>query len=406
VVGASTPSGDSGGSTDTAAALVYAPGLDRYRFGPTHPFTPARHVLAVQLMREWGLLDDLSVIEPAPATYEDLLLAHSGEYIAAVIEASSRPEVSDPRFGIGPGDTPAFAGMHDAALFVAGSTIATVGAVLRGTARRAFGPAGGLHHAHRDRAAGFCVYNDCAIAIERAIREQPGLRVAYVDIDVHHGDGVEEAFYERSDVLTLSVHESGAYLYPGSGHVHDMGSGSGHGFALNVPLVPGSGPDSYALVLDQVMRPALRAFAPDLIFLQGGADSHRDDPLATLDNTVSGYLRLVSGIVGLADELCAGRLAMVGGGGYEAYSAVPRMWAGAMATLMGAEVPAALPPSWRSASHAAAASAGSQAPPAPRDTLAEGTLPAPSHSREAAVDATRTVIAKLHRAHPLLAPTS
>jgi len=386
-----------------AAALVYSPALANYHFAPGHPFTPARHVLAVQLMREWGLLDDVPVIEPSAATEQDLLLVHTPDYLRAIGAASRQPEHADPGFGIGAGDTPAFRGMSEAALLVVGATIATLDVVLDGGATRAFGPAGGLHHAHRDRAAGFCVFNDSAVAIEHAIRRRRGLRVAYVDIDVHHGDGVEEMFYERDDVLTLSVHESGAYLYPGSGHVHEMGQGVGHGFALNVPLAPGSGADSYALVLQQVIAPALRAYGPDVVVLQGGADTHRDDPLASLDITVAGYLNLVEGIRDLAGELCEGRLAMVGGGGYESYSAVPRMWAGAMATLMGVPVPPTLPRAWLNASHEAAVEAGKHAPLGSELTLAEGSSPPAAQVRDAALDATRRVIERLHRAHPLLA---
>ncbi len=393
-------------STDERAtppvALAYSPALESYRFAPAHPFTPARHVLAVRLMSAWGLLDGVARIDPGTANLDDLAAVHDSRYVQAVMRASAHPELAESSFGIGPGDTPAFAGMHEAALLVAGATVSALDAVLSGRATRAFGPAGGLHHAHRDRAAGFCVYNDCALAIGRATRARPGLRVAYVDIDVHHGDGVEEAFYDRADVLTLSVHESGAYLYPGSGHVHEMGAGPGHGYALNVPLAPGSGAASYHLVLEQVIGPALRSFSPDVIVLQGGADSHRDDPLAGLDNTVAGYLGLVSGIVDLADELCGGRIAMVGGGGYESYSAVPRMWAGAMAVLMGAPVPQSVPATWRTLSHQAAAAAGSTAPPCPERTLAEGSPPPPAHVQRAALEATVSVIEKLTRAHPLL----
>jgi len=394
--------GDAGPRRPAQVALAYSAALETYRFAPGHPFTPSRHVLAVRLMDEWRLLDDVRMVEPCAADLDDVLLVHTQGYLDAVIAAGAHPSRADSSYGVGPGDTPAFAGMHEAALLVVGATVAAVEAVVGDESRRAFSPAGGLHHAHRERAAGFCVYNDCAIAIARAVNRRPGLRVAYVDIDVHHGDGVEEAFYQRSDVLTLSVHESGAYLYPGTGHAHGMGEGPGHGFALNVPLSPGSGAASYQLVLEQVIGPALRRFAPHLIVLQGGADSHRDDPLAGLDNTVAGYLGLVSGIVGLADELCDGRIAMTGGGGYESYSAVPRMWAGALAILKGVPVPVTVPSAWRRASREAALAAGSSAPPTPELTLAEGSAPPAQGVQEAALDSTRDVIAKLTRAHPLL----
>ncbi len=199
--------------------------------------------------------------------------------------------------------------------------------MVAGVSLRAFNLAGGLHHAHRDRAAGFCVYNDLAVAIASVTAEHPGLRVAYVDLDAHHGDGVQEAFYERADVLTVSVHESGAYLYPGTGRAVETGSGPGLGFAVNVPLPPDAGDACYALALTGVVAPALRAFSPDVIVAQLGADSHRDDPLTHLDTTVAGQYSNTLAVVALADELCAGRIVATGGGGYDTFSAVPRAWA-------------------------------------------------------------------------------
>lgn len=383
--------------------FVYSEALSAYRFSATHPFTPARWELTAQLARQWGLLDTVAVAAPRMADADEIALVHSLALIAAVRAASDDPlHAADPRFGIGDGDTPAFAGMHEAALLVVGSTITAVDAVVSGEATRAFSVAGGLHHAHRDRCAGFCIYNDCAIAIERAVRANPGLRVAYVDIDVHHGDGVQEAFFDRADVLTVSVHESGAYLYPGTGYTYEMGVGAGAGFALNVPLVPGSGDEQLARVFDEVVAVALRRFAPDLIVLQGGADTHRDDPLAGLDATVAGYVRLVERACDLASELCAGRIVLTGGGGYEAYSAVPRMWAAALAVLAGLPVPQALPDPWRDAAHAAARHAGSRAPLAPRLTFDEHTPPQPSDVSHQATLATEKVIESLQRAHPLL----
>ncbi len=236
--------------------------------------------------------------------------------------------------------------MHAVSALIAGGTIRALDGVLGGEFRRAFNPAGGLHHAHRDRAAGFCVYNDCAIAIARATARQPGLRVAYVDIDAHHGDGVQEAFYARDDVLTISLHESGRYLYPGTGASGDIGEGIGRGYAVNVPLPPYAGSAEYQLAFDRVVEPALRAFGPDAIVAQLGADSYRADPLTHLDMTVAGHAGLVTRLAAISDELCEGRLVATGGGGYEAFSATPRMWACAMAVLLGVEPPAELPAEW------------------------------------------------------------
>ncbi|NTU70806.1 MAG: acetoin utilization protein AcuC [Coriobacteriia bacterium] len=361
------------------AALVYSPAMTRYRFGPGHPMLPERFSLAVDLMRAWDLIGDGATqavaLEPAPATDADLLRVHSAAYLTAV-RSPGLGEAQDESFGIGDGDTPRFANMHEVSALVAGGSIKAVDAVLDGTAMRAFNPAGGLHHAHRDRAAGFCVYNDCAVAIEHAIASQPGARVAYVDIDAHHGDGVEEAFAERRDVLTISVHESGQYLYPGTGSSRDIGRGDGEGFALNVPLPPSAGPDAYGRALERVIRPALRAFAPDIIVAQLGADSHRSDPLTHLGQTVAGHHDLVRALVSIADEFCEGRLVALGGGGYEAFSATPRMWACAMAALIGVQPPDQVPADWLAEVERAATALGIT-PVLLEGTFDEVAVPAP-----------------------------
>jgi acetoin utilization protein AcuC len=328
-----------------------------YRFAPSHPLVPERFVLAVELMRAWGLLGEgegqARVYRPEPAHESDLLRVHSADYVAAVMGQRSS-SIRDEWIGLGDGDTPRFAHMHEAAALIAGGTIRAMDGVLAGEFDRAFCPAGGLHHAHRERAAGFCVYNDCAVAIARATALNPGLRVAYVDIDAHHGDGVEEAFESRADVLTISVHESGQYLYPGTGASRAIGVGPGEGFSINLPLPPHAGPPEYTLAFDRVVGPALRAFAPDIIVAQLGGDAYQGDPLTHLCMTVEGHVALTARVAALADELCSGRLVATGGGGYEAFSATPRMWAGAMAVLLGNEPPRELPPEWlRLSAHAA-----------------------------------------------------
>ncbi|MRR13762.1 acetoin utilization protein AcuC, partial [bacterium] len=275
------------------------------------------------------------------------------------------------------------------------ATLEATRTVLDGRAARAFAPAGGLHHAHRDRVAGFCIYNDCVIAIERATRDRSGIRVAYVDIDAHHGDGVQEAFYERPDVLTLSVHESGSYLYPGTGHPRETGTGPGAGHALNVALPPYAHDRCYAHVLDAVIAPALHAFDPDLVFLQGGADTYLGDPLTHLALSVAGYSALIAGVIRLAEDVCGGRIVMVGGGGYEPFSAVPRMWACAMAHLLGVPVPPAVPDAWlaRAREHVRDAAPGTFdacSPPPPGETAAE------------ALRLTEKVCKDLAASHPLL----
>jgi len=406
-----------------SAALIYDPAMAGYRFAASHPMRPERFTGAIELMQAWHLVggDSLeepqagaAVISPEPASDDDLLLVHDASLIAAVRAAGTTSSPSSERlstpgrldpsaadFGIGPGDTPPFPGMHDAAALVAGGTITGMRSVLDGVTRSAFNPAGGMHHAHRDRVAGFCVYNDCAVAIARATLEHPGLKVAYVDVDAHHGDGVEGAFYARDDVLTLSVHESGQYLYPGTGSARQIGDGAGTGYALNMPMPPFAGKECYQAVLEQVIATALRAFGPDVIVLQAGADTHRDDPLTHLDLTVSGFVDLIGGIRALADSLCAGRLIVTGGGGYEFRSAVPRMWACAFAVLCESTIPEQLPAGWL-ASHRPAVAPGGGANDT--RTFFEYSAEPDSATRERAFDLTSRTVADLQERHPLLVP--
>lgn len=387
--------------------VPYDPALESYDLGPHHPLRPERFSLAVSLMRAYGLLakegaDDTTtgtstprarVTRPNPATREQIELAHSPAYIDAVIEASAHPATFRPSHGIGPGDTPAAPGIHDAAALVCGATIAALAAVLDGSADRAFSVAGGLHHAHRDRAAGFCVYNDPAVAIAAASDADPGLRVMYVDIDAHHGDGVQEAFYDDLSVLTLSVHESGRYLFPGTGDIREIGTGAGAGFALNVPLPPYSHAACYELVFERAIAPAARSFRPDVIVAQCGADTHISDPLTHLALDLPGYRDLVRNIIGLADEVCDGRICCTGGGGYSTFDAVPRAWTLVLAELLGIELAEELPAAWREECSRAAGEG------APQTLTGERGTPRPDAE---ALSLTERTLEQLERLSPLL----
>jgi acetoin utilization protein AcuC len=385
-----------------------------YDLGPIHPLKPERVTLAIDLMRAYGLLAEgpdgtanrksgagslsrrADVIAALELPEADLQLVHEPAYIAAVKDASADPFGFRPRRGIGPGDTPPFPGMHAASLLVCGGTAAGLDAVLDGSYVRTFAVAGGLHHAHRDRASGFCVYNDPAVAIARATRDRPGLRVAYLDIDAHHGDGVEEAFENRPDVLTVSLHETGLYLYPGTGFAVDIGTGEGAGFAVNVPMPPGADDGCYDLAFEQVVEPVLKAFAPDVLVAQLGADGHRDDPLTQLGLSVAGHQALVKRIVSLADLVCEGRLATTGGGGYDAFSAVPRIWTCALAELLGVKLEETLPANWRSTAALAAER------PVPRALHEEHTENHSSSTRVHLLTETERVIARVRQVSPLL----
>ncbi len=380
--------------------LVYSSEEAKYRFGRSHPMQPERFSLAVELAEAWGLLGagGAVLVAPEEASEAQLLTAHGSAYVAAVKRASDDPDGWRSGFGIGPGDTPAFPGMHEAAALAVGATARALRDVVSGDCARAFSPAGGLHHAHSDRAAGFCVYNDLAVAIAVVSAQYPGTRVAYVDLDAHHGDGVQEAFWERDDVLTISVNESGAYLYPGTGRATEIGSGTGRGFAMNVPLPPDAGDECFSLVLAEIVGPALEAFSPDVIVAQLGADSHRNDPLTHLDTTVAGQFANASKLVEFAEKLAGGRIVATGGGGYDAYSATPRAWACVLAALLGVEPPAELPRSWRDA--AASASGGLSVPP--EGTFDELSPAPPAEGAERALLGTQRVIRELQVTHPLL----
>jgi len=331
-------------------AFVFDPELARFQLAPDHPFKPVRYELARTLLLAAGALDPAEVVAPAAIGDDDLRTVHDERYVA-VVRAASAPATrpSDPelqRHGLATADNPVFDRMHELVRGVVAATVTAVDLVATGRALRAASLAGGLHHALRDRASGFCVYNDLAVAIRRAV-DRHGLRVAYVDVDAHHGDGVQWLFYDEPRVLTVSLHESGRYLFPGTGFTYETGNGAGRGTAVNMPLEPFTDDDSFAESFDAVVPRALRRFAPDLIVAQAGADMHHRDPLADLALTLRGMRYAYARLVELADELTGGRLVLTGGGGYDAYRTVPRAWAWAWAALAGRELPAAVPPAWR-----------------------------------------------------------
>jgi len=316
---------------------------------------PERFTLAVDLMDACGYFGGqkgsrakASIVEVEAAGSSDLLTVHSRAYIDAVVEASKDPARFSARRGIGTADTPAFRRMHEAAALICGATIEALRAVVEGDACTSLSIAGGLHHAHRESASGFCVYNDPACAIAVMIRDHPGLRVAYIDIDAHHGDGVEAIFYDNPDVLTVSVHESGRYLFPGTGRILDTGTGAGKGYAVNVPLPPLADDACYRLVLREVIAPAIATFKPDALVAQCGADALYTDPLTHLGLTLSGYNDLVGGLVQIAEEVCDGRLCATGGGGYDAYLGTPRAWTLLLAAMLKIDHCQILPEEWRS----------------------------------------------------------
>lgn len=328
--------------------LPWSPALAAYDFGPGHPMAPLRLLLTADLLDHLGLLDPsvTRVVEPEPADDAVLATVHHPEYIAAVRAAGHG--VPDPERGLGTPDTPIFPGMHDAAALVVGATQAGARAVWGGPPRHAVSIAGGLHHAMADHASGFCVYNDVAVAI-RWLLDAGARRVAYVDVDAHHGDGVERIFWDEPRVLTISVHQSGATLFPGTGFAGDIGGPAARGSAVNVALPAGTGDAGWLRALDAVVAPLVAEHAPDVLVSQHGCDGHARDPLTDLGLSIDGQRAIAVVLADLAARHAGGRWLATGGGGYAVADVVPRAWAHLVAIAAGRpiEPSTAVPESWR-----------------------------------------------------------
>ena len=323
------------------ALVVYGPGSDRYDFGLLHPLTPRRFGPGIGLLRASGADRFLA---PEPASDAELARLHEPAYVDVVRRLSGDPD-GPPERGIGPGDDPAFAGMHEAAATVAGGSLAAMRAILAGRALHAFHPGGGLHHALAGRASGFCVYNDVALAV--ALARDAGHRVLYVDMDVHHGDGVQALFWDDPAVLTFSLHETGETLFPGTGRVEERGGPGAEGTAVNVPLQPGTGDASWLAALETVVPALAEAFRPTMLVTQHGCDSHLLDPLAHLRLTTAAYRRAAALVDEVAHRWCEGRWLATGGGGYDVYRVVPRAWALVWLAQAHLEPPLVTPAEWR-----------------------------------------------------------
>lgn len=315
-----------------------------YDFGD-HPLNPVRLDLTVRLARELGVFERLDVTAPRAADEAQLLSVHDPGYLAAVRAASSDPTFAG--HGLGTTDDPVFPGMYDAAALVAGGSAQAALWMWRGEVAHAVNIAGGLHHAMRDHASGFCIFNDVVLAI-RALLDAGARKVAYVDVDVHHGDGVQAAFYDDPRVLTISLHQDPRTLFPGTGMPSEIGSGAGEGTAVNVALPPGTDDAGWLRAFRAVVPGAVRAFAPDVLVTQCGCDTHHEDPLANLELTVDGQRTAIAELHALAHAVTGGKWVAFGGGGYGLIRCVPRTWTHLLAEASGhplaADTP--VPPGW------------------------------------------------------------
>jgi acetoin utilization protein AcuC len=315
----------------TAGSIfVYSDEMSWFDFGPDHPFKPERAAKTYELCTRYGIMNHswMQILDPKPLDIALLTLFHDSKYMRLLREASEghfRLEMLER--GLGTGDNPILSGIYDWVLRAAGGTHEAMLRILNGEALVAFNPLGGFHHAMPGHAEGFCYINDIVLALEDALKRFPELRFAFVDLDAHHGNGVQQAYYTDPRVFFISLHETGRTLYPWSGNETDMGEGEGRGFTVNVPLEPGTDDEVYAYVFDAVVPPLLRSFSPDLMVALLGADTLVSDPLTHLKLTNNGYQRAVRGIM----EFCPNILGL-GGGGYDLYRTA-RCWTLAWALL-------------------------------------------------------------------------
>ncbi|MFE9934679.1 acetoin utilization protein AcuC [Streptomyces hirsutus] len=328
--------------------LMWDEAVTGYDFGRDHPMDPVRLVLTRSLVGALGLDREVSVVAAKTAGESTLRLVHREDYIGAVRAASADPASADQSYGLGTPDDPAFAGMHEASALIAGQSVGAAEAVWRGEALHAVNFAGGLHHAMPGAASGFCVYNDAALAIARLL-ELGAERVAYIDVDVHHGDGVQAAFWEDPRVLTVSLHEHPRTLFPQTGWPEETGADSAQGSAVNVALPAGTGDEGWLRAFHAVVPELLADFRPQVLVTQHGADTHFEDPLAHLAVSLDAQRAVQVACHELAHEYADGRWVALGGGGYAVVEVVPRSWTHLVGIAAGKPVDPVtmIPEGWR-----------------------------------------------------------
>ncbi|QDG62382.1 acetoin utilization protein AcuC [Pseudarthrobacter sp. NIBRBAC000502771] len=330
--------------------VAWSPDMTAYNFGPGHPMAPERMDLTARLSRSLGLfdLDHVDLAAPEVASDAELESVHSADYVAAVRRVSADPTRPDESRGLGTEDDPAFAGMHEAAARLAGGSLLAAQRLLEGSAVHAVNFGGGMHHAARERASGFCIYNDAALAVQKLLDGGVG-KVAYIDVDAHHGDGTQNIFWDDPRVLTISLHETGLTLFPGTGFANETGGPAAEGTAVNVALPAGTSDAGWLRAFYAVVPQLVGAFEPGVIVSQHGCDSHRNDPLTHLNLSVDGQREAASAVGNLAERYCGSRWIATGGGGYNVLDVVPRTWSHLVAIAAGRPVPlrTPVPGGWR-----------------------------------------------------------
>lgn len=330
------------------AVFVYSDQFLTYRFSNEHPFNQTRVKLTYDLLKSVKALDESQISLPRMATDEELELFHDPSYIQAV-KLAGEGKLSEEiglNYGLGTEDTPIFADMHTASALLVGSTLTAVDQVMTGKSNHALSLGGGLHHGFRGKASGFCVYNDIAVAI-KYMQKKYNVRVLYVDTDAHHGDGVQWAFYDDPNVCTLSIHETGRYLFPGTGNITERGQGNGYGYSFNIPVDAFTEDESWIHAYTTSLKEITEFFKPDVIFTQNGVDSHYYDPLTHLSATMKIYREIPRLAHKLAHQYCNGKWIAVGGGGYDIWRVVPRAWAMIWLEMTGkSSITGALPQDW------------------------------------------------------------
>ena len=310
------------------SVLIYSEDLLKYKFSNDHPFNQFRLKLTIDLLKKINALDNKMIVPPRMATEEELCLIHDSDYINAVKLAgmNALPREKAENYGLGTEDTPVFEKMHESSSLLVGGTLEAVDQVMSGQALHALHLGGGLHHGFRGKASGFCIYNDSSVAI-KYLQKKYNARVLYVDTDAHHGDGVQWSFYDDPDVCTLSIHETGRYLFPGTGNVNERGQGKGYGYSFNIPVDAFTEDDSWLHAYSESINEIAEFFKPDIILTQNGADAHYLDPLTHLSATMKIYREIPRIAHEIAHKYCQGRWIAVGGGGYDIWRVVPRAWA-------------------------------------------------------------------------------